>query len=215
LKYPLTIALFFFQIATGFTQLGSWNILNLRYAANKRLTFFGEGQIRSLRFYDDFHYYEVKGGASWRLNDQILVTGGGGRYDTYMELGMRNTLGKLAFEHRYRAEQRFTTRGYRNRFRYRLGVARPLVSLKKSKADLFASVWDELFLTNKAPYFERNRFYAGLILRRGSYAWNAGWLRQFDYRLTDETGRSFFQIGWQITLSKKEKLQDTPGLEEN
>lgn len=209
------------QASLGLAQLGSWNILAVRYAASERLSFFGEGQIRSLKFYDHFHYYEIKGGASWRLNAQISLTAGGGRYDTYRaggnfrtpkaqgeirtwaEIGMKNALGKLNFEHRYRAEQRFTTLGYRNRFRYRLSLSHPLLSIKKHQADLSVALWDEVFLTNRATYFERNRFYAGLVLRRPPFTWNAGWLRQFDYRLTDETGRSFFQIGWQIAVGRK------------
>ena len=214
-------------------QLGTWNVLHVRHQPGPRLTVFGEAQIRSLRFYDDFHYYEVKGGASWRLNDQISATMGGGRYDTYMaggnfrtpraqgevrtwaEIGMKNSIGKVNFEHRYRAEQRFTTRGFRHRFRYRLGSSMPIFRGKTGKSELFASVWDEVFGTNRAPYFERNRFFAGLILRRDRFAWHAGWLRQFDYRLTDETGRSFFQIGWQITVSKNRAATAPPALEEN
>jgi hypothetical protein len=213
-------------------QLGSWNVLNLRWQTTKNLSLFGEAQLRSLSFYNQFHYYEFKGGATWKLNPYISVTGGVGSYNTYqaggnfktpkaqdeirtwLEMGMRNSLGKFSFEHRYRAEQRFTSRGYRNRFRYRLGSSTRLLKWGTSEYELFASVWNEIFLTNRQPYFERNRFFIGLILRHEKNAWNTGWIRQLDYRLTDETGRSFFQVGWQITIRQKEKPA-TPDIEEN
>ncbi|MBL7802385.1 MAG: DUF2490 domain-containing protein [Saprospiraceae bacterium] len=214
-------------------QLGSWNILHLRYQPGQRLTLFGEAQLRSLAFYHQFHYYEIKGGISWKLNDQIAVTGGAGRYDTYqaggnfvspkaqqeirswLEIGMRNHLYQLNIDHRYRAEQRFTKNGYRNRFRYRLGVSAPLYGWGSPKKELFASVWNEIFLTNRAPYFERNRSFLGLVLRSGAFSYSAGWVHQFDYRLTDEIGRSFLQLGCQITLGPSNKEKGAPEIEEN
>jgi hypothetical protein len=232
LKYWLILFCCTCLVSNGRAQLGTWNIVHVRYGAHPSLTLFGEAQLRSLKFYDHFHYYEIKGGASWRLNDQISLTAGGGRYDTYQaggdfrtpkaqgeirtwaELGMKNSLGVLNFEHRYRAEQRYTTRGYRNRFRYRLGSSVPVLKEKTGSSELFISVWNEIFLTNRAPYFERNRVFGGLVLRRGPFAWHAGFLHQFDYQLTDETGRSFFQIGWQVSLSDRNK-KEAPSLEEN
>lgn len=224
----------FFCRVISTAQLGTWNVLHLRWQQNDNLTFFGEAQLRSLSFYDEFHYHEIKGGVNYKLGPHFSVTGGFGRYDTYMagnsfrtpksneelrtwlEIGMRNTLGKTNFEHRYRAEQRFTIRGYRNRFRYRLGTSYPVTSFGEKGYELFASAWNEVFLTNKPPYFERNRFFVGTILRQGKYSWNLGWVRQFDYRLDDEIGRSFLQIGWQITLSKaKPPATIAPEVEEN
>jgi hypothetical protein len=66
-------------------SLGSWNILNLKYTLSDRWSFFGEGQIRSLRFYDNFHYYEVKGGVNYELKNGMRFTLGGGTYQTYGE----------------------------------------------------------------------------------------------------------------------------------
>ncbi len=187
-------ALVFFGFACPFAllaQLGTWNVLHLRWQQSDNLAFFGEAQLRSLSFYDEFHYHEFKGGVNYKLSANFSLTSGFGRYDTYMagssfrtpksneelrtwlELGMRNTLGKVNFEHRYRAEQRFTSRGFRNRFRYRLSITVPVVSFGKKGYELFASAWNEVFLTNKAPYFERNRFFLGAILRQGKLA--GGW----------------------------------------
>jgi hypothetical protein len=43
-------------------ELGSWNILNFKYNNNEKWSVFGEAQLRSLNFYNNFHYYEYKGG---------------------------------------------------------------------------------------------------------------------------------------------------------
>ncbi len=37
-------------------DLGNWNIVNIRYHSSEKLSYFGEAQLRSLKFYDNFHY---------------------------------------------------------------------------------------------------------------------------------------------------------------
>jgi len=54
-----------FSLKSQQTNLGSWNILNVKYTLSDKWSFFGEGQIRSLKLYDHFHYYEVKGGVNY------------------------------------------------------------------------------------------------------------------------------------------------------
>jgi hypothetical protein len=121
------------------TDLGSWNILNVKYNYTDNLSFFGEAQLRSLKYYSDFHYYEYKGGIDYKVHKNVKLTLGAGSYQTYKEGGdfvlpknndefrlwpqliFSQSIGKLKIEQRYRAEFRFTSNGYRNRFRYRLG----------------------------------------------------------------------------------------------
>lgn len=68
-------------------ELGSWNIVHVRYNFNDRLSLFGEGQLRSLKFYDNYHYYEYKGGINFRLHQQLQISLGAGSYQTYREGG--------------------------------------------------------------------------------------------------------------------------------
>lgn len=49
-------------------ELGSWNILNLKYNHNEKWSAFGEAQLRSLKFYSNFHYYEYKGGINYKVH---------------------------------------------------------------------------------------------------------------------------------------------------
>ena len=129
-------------IAQNF-DLGSWNIVNLKLNVNNKWSLFGESQLRSLKFYSNFHYYEYKAGFNYKLHNNATVTLGAGSYQTYREGGdfvtpknnnefriwpqivLFQSLGKLKIEQRYRTEFRFTSNGFRNRFRYRLGLAYP------------------------------------------------------------------------------------------
>ena len=68
----------------------------------------------------------------------------------------------------------------------------PIVPINKStveKGTLFASIYAEIFLTNKGQYFERARFYGGLSYQfLNPLTLQIGWIRQFDY-LGNNTGR--------------------------
>jgi hypothetical protein len=229
-QLPIILFLFLFALKLHAQKdaLGSWNIINLKYTHNNKWSGFGEAQLRSLRFYNNYHYYEWKLGITYRLSDQFAFTLGGGDYNTYAEGGnfktpmnndetrlwqqlvMRQQLKKLRFEHRYRAEQRFTSNGYRNRFRYRLNISLPLWEGTKNAPTI--SAYNELFFTDRAPYFERNRVFVGInksITENMSI--QTGYLSQFDYRINDETGRNFFLIGLQFDLERTKGSKKSSG----
>ena len=120
---------------------------------------------------------------------------------------MHQSLNRIRFEHRYRAEQRWTSNGFRNRFRYRFNTLMPLNGPKVEPGVFYLTASDELFLTDRAPYFERNRFFAGIGYEFSRlFTLQSGWMNQFDYRINDETGRNFFQISFLFEL----QWQDTP-----
>lgn len=213
---------FFFMLFSNVTfaqnvDLGSWNILNIKYNVNNKWSLFAEGQIRSLLFYDNFHYYEYKGGFTYKLYNNLSFTLAAGSYQTYREGGdfrlpknndefrlwpqivLSQTVGKLKIEQRYRAELRYTSNGYRTRFRYRFGAAYPLGKAFQIGAS------NELFFTNKEPYFERNRLAFSLNYKLSSNSTVLiGYLHQFDYKINDETGRDFLQIGYFLELNHKQ-----------
>jgi len=208
-------------------EIGSWNIINVKMNLDKQWSFFVEPQLRSLSFYNQFHYYEIKGGITYNLKSNFSFTTGVGSYNTYSQGGnfklpyqqkeirtwvqliMKQQVARIKFEHRYRAEQRFTNNGFRNRFRYRLNTVIPLNNKKLVPKTFYASIWNEIFFTDKAPYFERNRFFVG-----GGYevseavAIQSGYLHQFDYKINDETGRNFFQISLLLNVDLKKKHQE-------
>jgi Protein of unknown function (DUF2490) len=204
-------------------SLGSWNILNLKYTYSSKLSFTGEAQLRSLKFYNNFHYYEYKAAVNYKFYKNATATIGAGSYQTYREGGNFKTpknnnefrlwpqlttqqkLGKINVEHRYRAELRFTSNGYRNRFRYRLGLSNSFGKDTKGYKPYQLSLSNELFFTNNEPYFERNRVALNFGFKpTKSVTLQAGLLHQFDYRINDETGRSFLQIGCFLELIRKQ-----------
>lgn len=206
--------------------LGSWNILSAKASVSEKWGFFLEGQVRSLLFYNNFHYHELKGGVSYALDKNFSFAVAAGKYDTYQEGGdfltpkasdevrlfeqmsMSQYLHRIKFEHRYRAEQRFTKNGYRNRFRYRMQAIVPLNGLKIRPKVWYVTGSGEVFFTDTPAYFERIRTYVGLGYQLSkSWGVQAGYLHQFDYKLVDETGKDFLQVSllWDVKLHKKEQ----------
>jgi hypothetical protein len=212
----LATILFFLFVKITFAQnldLGSWNVLNLKYNITEKWSAFGETQLRSLKFYSNFHYYEYKGGVNYKVHKNAVLSLGAGSYQTYKEGGnfvipknnnefriwpqivLFQSLGKLKIEQRYRTELRFTTNGYRNRFRYRVGVSFPFGKEKNNFKPFQISASNELFFTDQEPYFERNRMLVAFNYKPSKFTTiQAGYLHQFDYKINDETGRDFLQI---------------------
>lgn len=225
MKHFYLFVFVFLSVNSGFSQtfdLGSWNILNIKYNHTDKLSFFGEGQIRSLRFYNHFHYYEYKGGINCKIHPSAMLTLGAGSYQTYKEGGsfelpknndefrlwpqviLFQQVNKLRIEQRYRTEMRWTINGYRNRFRYRAGVSYPFGKNVNGYKPFQASFNNELFFTDKEPYFERNRAQLLLNYKPSKYLTiQVGYLHQFDYKINDETGRDFLVIGLYYELSRK------------
>lgn len=214
--------------AQDYNELGSWNVVNIKDKVGKNFTIMVEGQLRSLSFYNQFHYYELKTGLGYAINKSFSVLGGVGTFNTFqaggnfktpaqqreirtwIELVMKQPLDRLQFEHRYRAEQRFTNNGYRNRFRYRLGLFIPLNTLEIKEGSIYAVCWNELFLGDIEPFFQRNRSFVGLGRKLSFANLQSGFVYQYDYRLTDEVGRFFFQISVGIEFGKKQVHQNLP-----
>lgn len=228
---------FLFLFAVGIqsnaqiNNLGSWNILNVKYNQNNKLSYFGEAQIRSLKFYNHFHYYEIKGGFNYKLQKNFKFSLGLGSYQTYGEGGnfklpknnnefriwpqlvLTQDIKNFKIEQRYRAEMRFTSNGYRNRFRYRLGISHPFGKTTNGYKPFLVNISNELFFTDKEPYFERNRLQMAMNYKPSkNTTLQLGYLRQFDYRINDETGRSFLVLGYYIELFKRAN-KETPEMQ--
>ena len=89
LRWIYTLALFSIGHAAKAQNfdLGSWNILNIKYTHNAKWSFFAEAQLRSLKFYDNFHYYEYKGDISYKIHPSAQLPPAAGSYQTYGENG--------------------------------------------------------------------------------------------------------------------------------
>lgn len=237
MKFYLNLFLLLVCSKISFSQtnsLGSWNILNVKYTHNSKLSFFAEGQIRSLQFYNHFHYYEIKGGFNYKAHKNLKLSLGMGSYQTYKEGGnfklpknnnefriwpqvvLNQDIKNIKIEQRYRAELRFTSNGYRNRYRYRLGVSYPFGKETNGYKPFQATLSNELFFTDNEPYFERNRLQLTINFKTSKYTTlQAGYLRQFDFKINDEIGRSFFLVGYYFELFRKASSKAAPEIQLN
>lgn len=218
----IVFVLFSNTIVSQTIDFGSWNILNVKYSLNDKISFFGEAQLRSLKFYDNFHYYEYKGGINYKVYKNVKLTIGAGSYQTYKEGGnfvlpknndefriwpqviLFQSIGSLKVEQRYRAELRWTSNGYRNRFRYRVGVSYPFGTKRNEYKPYQISASNELFFTNKEPYFERNRLLFAFNYKPSkATTLQIGYIHQLDYKINDETGRDFVVVGLYYDIFRK------------
>ena len=209
------VLLFVSRVAYSQTSdFGSWNVINTKLILSDQWSVFNELQLRSQSFYSNHYYYEVKGGVAYAVNKNFTFLLGTGKYVTYSDPGsfakpvssnetrfwqqvtMNHFLERLKFEHRYRVEQRWFEDSYRNRFRYRLNIAIPLNSNKIGPKTFYLATFDEIFLTNKGPYFERNRFFAGAGYQAAKWVTiQPGYVYQYDYKNNiDPLGKHFFQL---------------------
>ncbi len=221
----LTFSLSSDAVFSQTSSLGSWNIVNVKYNVDNKFSVFGEAQLRSLKFYSNFHYYEYKAGINYKIHNYVTTTLGLGSYQTYKEGGnfvkpknsdefriwpqiiILQPIGKLKIEQRYRAEFRFTNDGYRNRYRFRLALSYPFGKTVDGYEPFHIGVSDELFFTNNEPYFERNRFLLAFNYKPSKKTTlQVGYLSQFDYKIDDETGRDFLQIGFFFELYRKQSI---------
>lgn len=164
---------------------GTWFIGTVAVpSGSKRWNGFGEIQARSNDLFRQYFYNELKGGIGYELSPTFTFSLAGGRYATYdhndlstgpqiielrlwQQLVINQLLNRVKFEHRYRNEQRWSdfrdgSRSYRNRIRYRLNTFVPINNRTITDRTFFLSIYDEIFLNPKGPFFERNRLYAGL-----------------------------------------------------
>ncbi len=203
-------------------DLGSWNIVNVKYNHDEKWSAFVETQLRSINFYNNFHYYEYKGCINYKIHKNLKFALGAGSYQTYKEGGdfvlpknndefrlwpqiaILQSIGQLKIEQRYRAEFRFTSNGYRNRFRYRLGASLPFGKEQNEYKPFTIGVSNELFFTNNEPFFERNRLQFTFNYKSSkATTLQIGYLHQFDYKINDEIGRDFLVIGFYYELFRK------------
>ena len=219
---------FALKVTAQSDKLGGWYIANLNYRFNQKFGLYGEVQTRSQKLADDFFYYELKTGFNYYLPQKNSLFFGLGNYKTYTypgnyekpvtsnefrmweQLVLNNNINRIKIEHRYRIEQRWVSGDYSNRFRYRLNPVVPLNHKTITSKTVYISVNDEIFFTDKDPYFIRNRFFAGSGYQFSKlFTLQIGFMRQFDYRTSDGgTGKDFIQTSLMFNVDKSDSHHD-------
>ncbi len=212
----LILILSFFFPAYLFGQAnttGSWNVINTKvhFDNNKGFIFF-EAVLRAQKLTSNFYYHDLKTGIVYNPSDNIGVQFGVGDFTTYNAHGnfespvqtelrsweqfqLNGNINKIKLEHRYRIEQRFFSYGYRNRFRYRINTVTPILKTKGKSNLLHVLIYDEIFLTDDNPIFEKNRWFAGVTHSFNKYlGLQVGWIHDFDLRKNSvTTTKNFLQ----------------------
>lgn len=219
----LIIVLLFGTASAQNNKAGTWGIATVVLPGDSTHRWGGyiELQARANTLFNQFFYYETKGGVSYDIAKNYTALVGIGRYVTYdfnnldapptvkefrmwEQLTINSFLDRIKIEHRYRAEQRWLNGIYRNRFRYRLNLVVPLNHRKIEAKTFFISVFDEIFLNNVAPHFERNRFSAAFGYQFDkSLSVQAGWLDQYNYNLATAGAKNNLAITVMYRINRK------------
>jgi len=224
-KALIIIGAFFystFYLTAQTPGLGTWNALTGRFNLTSKWHAFVELQMRSQQTYHDFNYHEVKGGIGYNFLPNLSGLIGTGRYVTYpvnenfgnpilqseqrvwQQLIYNLNIKRVRVEHRLRAEQRYTSAGYRNRFRYRINAIVPINKQTIVDHTLFISASNEFHFNNENVFYEQNRFYLGAGYQL-SKTWSIqmGWISRSDYFVNNRAQyKNYLQTSIQYTFNK-------------
>jgi len=54
-------------------QIGSWNVLDIKKNTGQVISYQLELQLRSLKFYHNFHYNEINFTTNYKYNDNLVL----------------------------------------------------------------------------------------------------------------------------------------------
>ena len=197
LKRFLTLLVFCAIAAKGFSQengedrLGIWYMYFGMNQVAEQWSIHSEAQFRYYEVPGNFNQMLLRTGMNYHINPNAIATFGYAYIDTdptFLEEGLqdasfngnqilehrifqqfilKNKVGNVAFEHRYRLEQRFIkntdlsrlgpdVKSTEHRARYRLQVTVPL------NETFFLNFYDEIFVNLQNNVFGQNRLYGAL-----------------------------------------------------
>jgi len=209
------------------SKIGTWGIATVILPGDSSHKWGGytEFQVRTNAVLSQFMYDEIKAGISYDIDKDFTALIGTGRYTTfdYQNVGAgpvttenrlweqittNQFLYRLKLEHRYRVEQRWVNGSYRNRFRYRLNVFVPFNHNKIVAKTWFFSAFDEVFLNNQVPNFERNRVSAALGYQFDkSWIFQAGWINQYNYTPDASNNKNNLMLILMYRIQRKNAVQ--------
>lgn len=166
---------------TGENKLGSWFMYFGTNKIAEKWSVHTEIQQRYYQQAKNFNQLLLRTGLNYHLSGNAIATMGYAYITTdgtfedietetdarehriFGQFILKDRVGKLAFEHRYRLEQRFLDLGTRNsteyRARYRIQITLPLSKV------LFLNFYDEIFLNLQDNPFGQNRLYGALGIK--------------------------------------------------
>ena len=171
----------FSQAPQGTT--GNWLMVFNQTRLNERWGIHAEAQYRSYEIAPNTDQLLLRGGVNYHIGSSAFASIGYAHVTNYaydkellpgvqvsenrlwQQFFMRNTLGRISFEHRYRLEQRWLSGNqnvYLDRIRYLLRATIPINKNKMEAKTVFVSFYDEIFIHFNNKPFDRNRLYGAV-----------------------------------------------------
>ena len=181
LNYIVVFLLLFgltFQMQAQGSDVGNWLIYIGNKKVNSRFNLHNEIQYRNYDAIGDLEQLLLRTGLGYTFKDNSsnLLLGYGyivsenykdendkyaiNEHRIFQQFTSSQTIGSIKIQHRYRFEQRFVERDFKQRFRYFVSFNIPLKIKKNTQT--YLSVYNEIFMNTNSPVFDRNRLYGGI-----------------------------------------------------
>lgn len=163
------------------SSTGNWLMYLGNQKINNRWNWHNEIQYRNYNFIGDLEQLLLRTGIGYNLsenNNNLLlgyafihsepyISGTDSKQQTsehriFQQLISRQTFDRFYIQHRYRIEERFIEDDFKVRFRYFLGLNVPLNKKEMAKGAVYLSLYNEIFLQDRNPVFDRDRIYGAL-----------------------------------------------------
>jgi hypothetical protein len=167
-----------FQMHAQESDVGNWLIYIGNKKVNSKFNLHNEIQYRNYDAIGDLEQLLLRTGLGYTFKDNSynLLLGYGyivsenykdenekyaiNEHRIFQQFTSLQTIGSIKIQHRYRFEQRFVERDFKQRFRYFVSLNIPLKIKKNTQT--YLSVYNEIFMNTNSPVFDRNRLYGGI-----------------------------------------------------
>jgi len=163
----------------GQQDLGAWAMFFTTNHISEDFSIHAEVQYRNYEVGENFNQLLLRTALNYNISDKAMASFGYGYITTdptfeepdgeenvtehriYQQFVLRNAVGKLKFNHRYRLEERFINNPISGndtqyRARYFLRLTHPL------SKDFYITAYDEVFINLQGDTFGQNRLYGAL-----------------------------------------------------
>ena len=140
----------------------------------------------------------------------------------WLEFTMKSNGGRINFDHRFRFEDRFirkfnsATNEFegnhtefndedRYRIRYRLQSTIPLNHKTMTPSTFYLNISDEIMFTQKAPFFNQNRFFVGAGYKFKTASIQVGLMHQFLHLNATDRRKDYMQVTFSKVIHRKKK----------
>jgi hypothetical protein len=163
------------------SNFGNWFIYVGNQKINTNWNWHNEVQYRNYNFAGDLEQLLLRTGIGYNLsenNNNLLIgyafihsepyisgTNQKSEIDEhriFQQFITRQKFGRFYLQHRYRLEERFINDVFRTRFRYLLSLNVPVNKPEMVKGAVYVSGYNEVFIRNRSPKFDRNRVYGAV-----------------------------------------------------